>query len=169
MRINSVRPSITVRTAGTYTQNHVKNNKRDFNNATFIVFTGDDALHNLMHGVSVSVEDNIIGLSMYKCGGQGSVAAQQPQALKKAGMRMPHIVPYYCYNNPKGEIKVLVIPEHYDLNNLPAKMPENLFVSYPPDMPLEQIAKQLNKPVERLKYVVQDAPESVKDPETGNY
>lgn len=166
MRISSVMTANVAATSKySVKTNTIKDNKVSLRDSeiTLIAFTGNDALHDVLHGVSVSVEDNLIGLGMYKCGGQGSVAAQLPDALEKSGMRMPHFVPYYCYNNPKGEMKVLVIPKEYDLKKLPQKMPENLFVSYPEGKSLEEIAKELNLPTERVKFVVQDVPESVKD------
>lgn len=169
MRINSLMPQIraeraigvsSVKKAGTY-------NDYSQNDITLLTFKGNDALHDVKHGISVSVEDNIIGLPMYKCGGQGSVAAQLPHALERyAGMKIPHVVPYYSYKNPTGGLKVLVIPKKYDLNNLPDKMPENLFVSYPPDKSLDDIAKMLNVPKERVKFVVQDSPLSVANANT---
>lgn len=137
------------------------------NSVTLIAFKGDDARHNVRHGISVSVEDNMVGLPMYKCGGQGSVAAQLPAALEKyANMKMPHVVPYYSYNNPNGGLKVLVIPKEYDLNNLPDKMPENLFLSYSQNKSLEDISKELNVSTDRLRFVVQDTPQTVKGAKT---
>ena len=170
MRIGSVMPKAVpnaVRLENKKVEK-VSNNFNDLpNDITLIAFKGNDGLHDVKHGISVSVEDNIIGLPMYKCGGQGSVAAQLPQALEKyAGMRMPHIVPYYSYNNPKGEVKVLVITKEFDPKNLPDKMPENLFLSYPADKSLDDIAKMLNTSKDRVKFVVQDAPQSVLNAKT---
>lgn len=164
MLINSVMPQIKARSIiGISSVKKIDNDRNcPQTGITLIAFKGNDFSHDVKHGISVSVEDNIVGLPMYKCGGQGSVAAQLPTALNKhADMKMTHVVPYYSHDNSTGGIKVLVIPEKYNLNELPDKMPENLFLSYPPDKSLEDISKELNVPVERLKYVVQDAPQSV--------
>ena len=170
MRIDAVRPSINLKTNPI---NNKKVNQTDFafdykkQDITLIAFKGNDLSHNVKHGISVSVEDNMVGLPMYKCGGQGSVAAQLPEALKKhAGMKMPHIVPYYSYNNPKGGVKVLVVTNEFDPNNLPDKMPEHLFLSYPADKTHEEIAQLLNMPKERIKFVLQDAPQTVQNAKT---
>ena len=138
------------------------------NSATnvLISFTGNE-LHDITHGISISVEDNLIGLDMYKCGGAGAVGCQLPEALNKnGGMNMKHVVPYYSHNNPKGGIKVLFIPERYDLNKLPDKMPENLFLQYPVDMSLEEIANRHKVTPDRIKFVLQDEPQSVPNPQT---
>lgn len=172
MRIQSVMPSVTVHKANLSHKSVEKTDKTNFeslknNPITLITFTGREDLHNVKDFISTSVEDAGIGLPMYKSGGQGVVAYQQPEALIKAGMRGYRTVPYISYNNPTGGVKVLVIPERYDINNLPDKMPENLFVSYPVDKPLEEIAKNLNMPIDRVKYVVQDTPETIIDSATG--
>ena len=171
MRIQTSMPLIYAQKANLNHKQVEKTGKINFetlknNPITLIAFTGSEEYHDINHVVSTSVEDAGIGLSMYKSGGQGVVAYQLPEALQKAGMRVLRTVPYISYNNPNGWIKVLVIPKEYDLNNLPDKMPENLFVTYPIDKPLEEIAKNLNMPVERVKFVVQDAPETVIDPAT---
>ena len=169
MRISSIMPYASVRkqTVGINSAKRVDyNSDYSHDNIALITFKGD-SLHSVKDGISVSVEDNIIGLPMYKCGGQGSVAAQLPEALNKhAGMRMKHVIPFYSYNNPTGGLKVLYIPQEYDINNLPDKMPENLFLSYSQNKSLDDIAKELNTSKDRLRFVVQDAPQSVKDAKT---
>ena len=170
MRINKITSSaiLNTKTINSKKVNRTNDSSTDnLSGITLIAFKGNDLSHDVKHGISVSVEDNMIGLPMYKCGGQGSVAAQLPEALKKyAGMKMPHIVPYYSHNNPTGGVKVLVVPNEFDPNNLPDKMPEHLFLSYPADKSHEEIAKLLNLPKERVKFVVQDAPQTVKDAKT---
>lgn len=171
MRINSIMPYNTAQQIkigkSSVKKADLSADERSNANITLITFKGNNLSHDVKHGISVSVEDNIIGLPMYKCGGQGSVAAQLPTALNKhAGMRMAHVVPFYSYNNPTGGVKVLVIPQYYDLNNLPDKMPENLFLSYPQNKSLEEISKELNIPKERLKFVVQDVPQTVPNAKT---
>ncbi len=125
-----------------------------------ITFTGNPE-RNVKQGISVSVEDSYIGLGMYKCGGAGQVADQLPNALNKAGMDMRHTVPYYSYNNPKGGIKVLIVPEGDEYKEALKKnrMPENHFISVPISDTKASIAKRLNVPEERVKFVVQDTPE----------
>ena len=122
-----------------------------------ISFTGVPE-KNVKQGVSISVEDSYIGLDMYKCGGAGSVADQMPNALNKMdGMDFRHVVPLYSYNNPNGQMKVLVIPKDVEYNpRNPA--PENWFVTYPETTTKAQIAGWLNTDVDRIKFAVQDAP-----------
>ena len=128
------------------------------NRPVLITFTGEQG-KNVKQGISVSVEDGYIGLGMYKSGGAGGVADQLPTALNKDGLDFRHVVPYYSYNNPKGHIRVLVLPEDYQYNPN-TKMPESWFVTYPETMTKAQIAKQLNKAEDRIKFVVQDTPET---------
>ena len=55
--------------------------------------------------------------------------------------------------------KVLIIPKDFPFD--PTKpMPENLFLTYPETMTKEEISKQLNTPVEQIKFVVQDEPQT---------
>ena len=169
MRVYSIAPSFEVkRNCGSASakKTEFKNERIDFNKSMMVSFTGND-LHDVHHAVSVSVEDASVGLGMYKCGGQGVVAQQLPDALNKhTDMVVKKAIPYYCYNNPQGGIKVLYIPKEYDLERLPDKMPENLFLEYPTDKSIEEIAKLHQTTPDRIKFVIQDAPESVANPQT---
>lgn len=147
--------------AGKIKQNNL-NNKTQKPTLVHISFTGVPE-KNVHQGVSISVEDSYIGLDMYKCGGAGGVADQMPNALNKMdGMDFRHVVPLYSYNNPNGQMKVLVIPKDVEYNpRNPA--PENWFVTYPETTTKEQIAGWLNTDIARIKFVVQDTPATPND------
>lgn len=145
-------------------QNKMDTGVTNYTRPVVISFKGvediaDVPAKNVKHGISVSVEDGYIGLGMYKSGGAGGVADQLPTALNKDGMDFRHVVPFYSYNNPKGHMKVLVIPKDYEYNAF-TKAPENWFLSYPETMTKAEIAKQLNTTEDRIKFVVQDEPET---------
>lgn len=168
MRITSVMPQVVAgnrinrtninsnKTESTKNISYSGVNKTD--RPVLITFTGEGG-KNVKQGLSISVEDGYIGLGMYKSGGAGGVADQLPTALNKDGLDFRHAVPYYSYNNPKGHIRVLVLPEGYEYNPN-TKMPENWFVTFPETMSKAAIAKQLNKKEDRIKFVVQDTPET---------
>lgn len=172
MRVTSVMPKVVT---GSKLNNHYVNNSRTNSSnsiqqsgvskqptTVMISFTGNPD-KNVLQGLSVSVEDGYIGLQMYKSGGAGGVAEQLPTALNKhAGMDWRHVVPFYSWNNREGKMKVLVLPKDFPFD--PTKpIPENLFLTYPETMSKEQISKQLNTPVERIKFVVQDEPKTPDD------
>lgn len=163
MRISPVTTAIPLRGGGLRNEqtSHIKQNSLNTVNQkptlVHISFTGVPE-KNVKQGVSISVEDSYIGLDMYKCGGAGGVADQMPTALNKMdGMDFRHVVPLYSYNNPKGNIKVLVLPNDVEYNPR-NPMPENWFVSYPETMTKEQIAERLKTDTDRIKFVVQDTP-----------
>lgn len=139
-----------------------QNSEADVQKSVLITFTGN-AEKNVLEGLSVSVEDGYIGLGMYKSGGAGGVADQLPTALNKDGMNFKHVVPFYSYKNPKGQMKVLVLPDNFEYNPFIKKMPENWFVTYPETTTKAEIAKMLNKAEDRIKFVVQDTPETPND------
>lgn len=171
MRISSVMPYATANSRfanpnmaaqkTTTTQSVQTTGVTDANKIMHIAFTGNPS-KNINQGVSVSVEDSYIGLRMYNCGGAAGVANQLPQALNKDGMDFKHIVPYYSYGNKDGGIKMIVVPRGIEYNpNDP--LPENLFISVNENTPKSVIAKNLNVSEDRIKFVVQDAPETPKD------
>ena len=168
MRIMPVTQQIQLRGGGLHSlaaTNSIKQNNQNTvqqkPTLVHVSFTGVPG-KNVKQGISVSVEDGYIGLDMYKSGGAGGVADQMPTALNKDGLDFRHAVPLYSYNNPKGQIKVLVVPKDVEYN--PRKpMPENWFLSYPETMTKEQISKQLGTTEDRIKFVVQDTPISPND------
>lgn len=128
--------------------------------SVLISFTGNTG-KNVLEGLSVSVEDGYIGLGMYKSGGAGGVADQLPTALNKDGMNFKHVVPLYSFGNKDGQIRVLVLPKDFEgYSPFTQKMPENWFISVPETMTREEVAKQLRTEPDRIKFVVQDTPET---------
>ncbi len=145
----------------TISQNSQYSSKQQKPTLVHISFTGVPE-KNVKQGLSVSVEDSYIGLDMYKCGGAGSVADQMPTALNNDGLDFRHAVPLYSYNNPKGQIKVLVLPNGVEYNPR-NPMPENWFLSYPETMTKAKIAEQLKTTEDQIKFVVQDTPATPND------
>ncbi len=111
---------------------------------------------NMKQIYSVSVEDNIFGLGIYKAGGQGSIAEQITNAFGLDGYDARGVVPYVSPGNEKSGIKVLCVPKEMDPNKLPKTMPEKYFKAYPLDTPLDVIAKENNTTADRVLYVIHD-------------
>lgn len=167
MRVSTVMPRVqnTMYTANA--EKSVKTSKVNLNNyndiqnkSVLITFTGADKNMNQIH--SVSVEDNIFGLNIYKAGGQGSIAEQITTALTLDGEDARGVVPYLSPGNQDSGIKVLCVPQDMDPAKLPSTMPEKYFKAYPLNTPIEQIAKEQNTTADRILYVAHDPADFVK-------
>lgn len=168
MRVSSVMPRVQNSMYTAQTDKSAKTSKVNLNSrlddiqnkSVLITFTGADKDMSKIH--SVSVEDNIFGLNIYKAGGQGSIAEQITTALTLDGMDARGVVPYISPGNQESGIKVLCVPSEMDPNKLPGTMPEKYFKAYPIDTPLETIAKEQNTTIDRILYVAHDPADFVK-------
>ena len=74
-----------------------------------ISFKGNSG-KNYRQVISYAAEDKGLGIKEYDCGGEAAVVQQAPDSwVKHQNMDARNALPYYCYDNPEGKIKVLTI------------------------------------------------------------
>ncbi len=121
-------------------------------------FTGSGL--NVNQILSISPENNGMGIAEYKQGGEGCVGDEMPASMVKHGKKDARsVMPYCSHNNPKGGYKLLLHPESaFKQGALPDEIPDKWFYSAAPGETLEQVAKTLGYKPSEISYVIQSKP-----------
>ncbi|MBQ8458688.1 glycosyltransferase [bacterium] len=127
-------------------------------NVRKITFTG--AGLNINQILSISPENNGMGLAEYMQGGEGCVGEEMPASMvKHEGKDVRSIMPFCSYNNGKGGYKFLLHPEsEFGVGALPDEIPQMWFYSANPGETLEQVAKKHHLKPSEISYVIQSRP-----------
>ncbi len=163
MRVNSIIGS------GVY-PNFVNgfNTKRGYVTNTFspnsnilpLSFTGSPL--NMNQLISLTPENNGLGLAEAKQGGEGCVGYEVVASMRKhENVDARSVMPFWSYNNGEGGYKLLIHPKSEFPNgvaDLPDEIPQKWFHSAKKGETLEQVASKYHLSPSEISYVIQSKP-----------
>lgn len=144
--------------------NHGKSNKPINNKFTqgykLVNFTG--APLNMTQLISMTPENNGLGLAEAKLGGEGCVGYEVVASMRKhEGIDARSVMPFWSYNNGEGGYKFLLHPKKEfpdGVVNLPDEIPQKWFYSAKKGETIEQVAQKFHLDLSEISYVIQSKP-----------
>lgn len=160
MRVGLVQ-SVNLQQGHAKTQRVQKHEISTQKNLGAITFTGLKA-KNMNQIASITPENNGIVLPETKQGGEGAVAYELPNSLRKhENIDARSFMSYWSHNNQEGGYKFLVHPKNRYPNgvaDLPKQMPMGAFHSAPQGVDREAFAAKFNLTPSEVSYVMQSKP-----------
>jgi len=114
---------------------------------------------NMNQLISLTPENNGLGLAEAKQGGEGNVGYEVVASLRKhEGVDARSFMPFWSYNNANGGYKFLIHPECEFGKELPDEIPQMWFYSAKPGETLEDVARRRYLRPSEISYVIQSRP-----------
>ena len=160
MRVNSIGSSV-YGSNGLYQKRSLAANTVSLRpNVMPLSFTG--ATLNMNQLISMTPENNGLGLAEAKQGGEGCVGYEVIASMRKhENVDARSVMPFWSYNNGEGGYKLLLHPKSEfpdGVSGLPDEIPQKWFHSAKKGETLEQVAKKFHLDPSEISYVIQSKP-----------
>lgn len=173
MRVDLVQnyPVVSKSSSGTIYGRAVRSSGNKIPNSNFVQinFTGSKNMNQIAF---ITPENNALGLPEAAQGGEGVVAMEAPDSLRKyEKMDVRSFMPFWEYNNPKGGYKFLIHKEaDFPVGStLPDTMPAKYFYSAKVGETLQTVASKLGLKTSELSYVIQSKPNGTEPDSLSRY